>query len=232
MFGVQSFGNGINKEFREQTETNITDLTNLLQAYTIKTSIYSIAKFDISTFIDDSQVRLRGNFNYSVSLYTETTINEFIKTYTQILKQIAKCACNRYNQEQIKIESLSYLDTEQHKQIIHSWNQTDKTYPDNKTIHQLFEEQVEKNPDSIALVYEERKLSYRELNKRANQLANYLRHNHNIIPDTLIVLCLDRSEHMLIAILAALKAGGAYVPIDPNYPEESIYCKILILKWY
>jgi non-ribosomal peptide synthetase component F len=81
---------------------------------------------------------------------------------------------------------------------------------------------VERTPDSIAVVYEGLQLSYLELNERANRLAHYIRHQHNITPDTLIALCLERSEHMLIAILAVLKAGGAYVPLDPSYPDERI----------
>ena len=86
----------------------------------------------------------------------------------------------------------------------------------------MFEEQVEKSPNNIAVVYEDIRLTYRELNDRANQLASYLKQIHDIKPDTLIALCLDRSEYMLIAILGVLKAGGAYVPMDPNYPDERI----------
>ena len=121
-----------------------------------------------------------------------------------------------------EVQDLSYLDQKQYNQIIHSWNNTDKDYPNDKTTHKLFEEQVVRTPDNIAVVYEETKLTYRELNKRANQLANFLRQNHNIKPDTLVVLCLDRSENILIAILAVLKAGGAYVPMDPSYPDQRI----------
>ena len=214
MFGVQNFGT----EFYNQTN----NIANLLQPYTTTTSLYNIAKFDISTFIDDSQIKLRGSFNYAVSLYNEETISGFIETYTEILKQLGRLANNNERQEQTKIEDLSYLNQGQYNQIIYTWNQTEKVYPDNKTIHQLFEEQVENTPNNIAVVYERTKLTYKELNNRANQLANYLRQIHNIKPDTLIALCLDRSEHMLIAILATLKTGAAYVPMDPSYPDDRI----------
>ena len=97
-------------------------------------------------------------------------------------------------------------------------------YPREKTIHQLFEEQVEKTPHNTAIVYEETSLSYQALNQRANQLARFIRNQYQdetgdmLSPDTLIPLCLDRSLEMIIAILAVLKAGGAYVPIDPELP--------------
>ena len=86
----------------------------------------------------------------------------------------------------------------------------------------MFEEQVARTPFAIAVVYEDNRLTYRELNEKANQLAHYLLDIYNIKPDDLIGLCLDRSENMLIAILAALKSGGAYVPMDPSYPDDRI----------
>ena len=103
-------------------------------------------------------------------------------------------------------------------------------YPLDKTIQLLFEEQVEKAPDSIALVFEDQQLTYRELNNRANQLAHYLRDIYKtnyyapLPPDTLIALCIERSLEMVIAILAILKAGAAYVPLEPNYPHDRLIC--------
>ncbi|WP_440994900.1 AMP-binding protein, partial [Cysteiniphilum litorale] len=117
---------------------------------------------------------------------------------------------------------------EEYQTIVYDWNQTDRDYPKDKTIYQLFEEQVKANPDNIALVFEEQALSYNELNNRANQLARYIRQSYKqgtqaeLKPDTLIALCLDRSLEMVISILAVMKAGGAYVPIDPEYPEDRI----------
>ncbi|NDB83360.1 MAG: amino acid adenylation domain-containing protein, partial [Alphaproteobacteria bacterium] len=219
MFGLQSFGNGIDQQPKDQTDAN---LANLLESYRAQDTLYNIAKFDISTFIDDSSEKLQGSFNYATGLYNEETITRFLETYTEILNQVAGLASNAQKQEQTKIQNLVYLSQPQYSQIVETWNKTEKTYPDNKTIHQLFEEQVEKTPDSIAVVYEDTKLSYRELNNKANRLANYLRRDNNILPDTLIVLCLERSEDMLISILAVLKAGAAYVPMDPNYPTERI----------
>jgi non-ribosomal peptide synthetase component F len=135
---------------------------------------------------------------------------------------LARFASDRKKQEETIIAKLDYLDQENYQKIIHEWNDTDKVYPDNKTIGKLFEEQAGRSPDSIAVVYDKIQLTYCELNERANQLANYLITHYKIRSDELIALCLDRSEHMLIAILAVLKAGGAYVPMDPSYPDERI----------
>ncbi|MEI8054865.1 MAG: amino acid adenylation domain-containing protein [bacterium] len=120
------------------------------------------------------------------------------------------------------LKHISLLNKAQYQQIVYDWNKTEKDYPKNKTIHQLFEEQVLKTPNNIAVVYENTKLTYQELNNKANQLAHYLIQNYNIQPDDLIALYLDRSEQMIIAMLGVLKAGGAYVPIDLSYPDERV----------
>ena len=181
---------------------------------------YNVAKFDLETFIDDSDINglLRGVFSYRVSLYKEDSIKRFIDTYITILKQISGLV----EGDNIKLQELSYLSREDRELVLSRWNDTEKEFPYDKTIHQLFEEQVERTPDSIAIVYEDSRLTYQELNERANRLAFYLVTNHNIRPDTLVPLLLDRSEHMLIGILAVLKSGGAYVPMDPGYPDERI----------
>jgi non-ribosomal peptide synthetase component F len=114
-------------------------------------------------------------------------------------------------------------DSEEYQKTVYDWNKSDAPYSDDKTIHQLFEEQVKKTPNNIALVFEGESLTYRTLNERANQLAHYLReqyqqtHHTTLKPDTLIALCLERSFEMVIGILGVLKAGGAYVPVEPSY---------------
>jgi len=120
------------------------------------------------------------------------------------------------------IFKLQNIPHKEYNQLVIDWNKTDKDYPKDKTIQELFEEQVEKTPDNIAVVFEEEQLSYKELNQRANQLAHYIQSQTPIEPDDLIALCLNRGIEMVVGILGALKVGGAYVPIDPNYPEERI----------
>ncbi|NCY26769.1 MAG: hypothetical protein EBX37_18640, partial [Alphaproteobacteria bacterium] len=146
----------------------------------------------------------------------------FIGTYKEILYQISLLANNREIQDQRKISDINYLNRVEHRKVVEEWNATDREYPRDRVIHSIFEEQAEKDPDNVAIVYEGISLSYGELNERANKLANYLLSNHKIMPDNMIALCLDRSEQMIISIIGVLKAGAGYVPIDPDYPEERI----------
>jgi amino acid adenylation domain-containing protein/thioester reductase-like protein len=101
------------------------------------------------------------------------------------------------------------------------WNHTEAKYPMNRCIHQLFESQVEQTPDNVAVRFEGQQLTYRELNRRANQLADYLQ-TLQVSADVLVGICMERSLNMVIGLLGILKAGGAYVPLDPAYPQERL----------
>jgi amino acid adenylation domain-containing protein len=109
---------------------------------------------------------------------------------------------------------------ERHRLMV-EWNATEAAYPREKCVHELFEEQVKKTPEAVALVFEDAVLSYAELNRRANQLAHYLR-ELGVKPDGRVAICLERSPEMIVALLAVWKAGGAYVPLDPAYPVERL----------
>jgi amino acid adenylation domain-containing protein/FkbM family methyltransferase len=113
------------------------------------------------------------------------------------------------------------LPANERQQLLHGWNNTASAYPSDKCVHELFEAQVERTPDARALVFEDRKLSYAELNRQANRLAHYLR-QIGVRPDDRVALCLDRSIEIIVGLLAVLKAGGAYVPLDPTYPAERL----------
>ncbi|MBL8677185.1 MAG: AMP-binding protein, partial [Alphaproteobacteria bacterium] len=215
---------GPDQKTQQQTyEPPKSSLINSLQPYTLKRNMHTVAKFDLSTFIDDNQISLKGCFNYAESLYTKVTVSRYIKTYTEILNKLSNLANNIKKQEQMKISDLSYLNEMQHHQIIYKWNETEKAFPEDKTLQKLFEEQAEQTPNNIAVVHNKIYLTYKELNERANQLANYVKILYELKPDTLIVICLDKSEFMLIAILGVLKAGGAYVPVDPTDPDERLH---------
>ena len=110
---------------------------------------------------------------------------------------------------------------EESDRFLTSWNNTAMEYPQDKCIHQLFEQQVKKTPKSVAVVFEEKQLTYRELNGKANQLARHLQ-DLGVRPEVLVGLCIDRSLDMVIAMLGILKAGAAYVPLDPAYPMERL----------
>jgi amino acid adenylation domain-containing protein len=105
--------------------------------------------------------------------------------------------------------------------VLRQWNATDADYPRNACMHQLFEAQVARTPEAIALVHDQTRLTYHDLNQRANRLAHYLR-TQGIGPDMRVGICVERSVDMMVAMLATLKAGGAYVPLDPRYPPERL----------
>jgi len=117
-------------------------------------------------------------------------------------------------------QCLTQISPEQHQFLV-GWNDTKTDYPKNQCIQQLFEEQVKKFPDAIALVSNDQQLTYRELNARANQLAHYL-HKLDVRPDALVGICMERSMEMIVGVLGILKAGGAYVPLNPSYPGERL----------
>ncbi|QEI42775.1 Linear gramicidin synthase subunit D [Dolichospermum sp. UHCC 0315A] len=119
-----------------------------------------------------------------------------------------------------KLSEIDILTTEERKQLIRKWNNTEIQYSQ-KCIHQLFEEQVERSPDAIAVVFDNQQLTYRHLNERANQLAHYLQ-KLGVKPELLVGICIERSLEMIVGLLGILKAGGAYVPLDPSYPKERL----------
>ena len=119
------------------------------------------------------------------------------------------------------VRTLEILPSDERHRLLCEWNDTRAEFPADKCVHQLFEEQVERSPDAVAVVFEEDSLSYAELNARANRLAHYLQ-ELGVKPDDRVALCVDRSLEMVVALLAVLKAGGAYVPLDPAYPPERL----------
>ena len=155
---------------------------------------------DLSLFLSEHNDHILGSFNYATSLFNPETIERISIHYQEILKQLV------IDQNQT-IQSYQILTAEEYQTIVYDWNQTDKAYPKDKTIYQLFQEQVIKTPDHIAIVFEDKEMTYQELNEQSNQLARYIRkqyqlkHHEGLKPDTLIALCLDRSIEMIIAIL-------------------------------
>ncbi|MFI4982349.1 MAG: amino acid adenylation domain-containing protein, partial [Nevskiales bacterium] len=107
------------------------------------------------------------------------------------------------------------------RQLLEEFNATEQAYPQDRLIHQLFEEQAKEHPEAIAVSYESEQLTYAELNQRANQLAHHLI-KQGIVPDSLVAICVERGLEMIVGLLGILKAGGAYVPVDPGYPAERI----------
>src|SRR6202041_2516943 len=119
------------------------------------------------------------------------------------------------------VRTLPMLPASERHRVLYEWNDTGTRFPSDKCVHELFEEQVARTPDAVAVVFEDDQLSYAELNRRANRLAHYLR-ELGVGPDDRVALCVERSFEMIVALLAVLKAGGAYVPLDPAYPVERL----------
>ncbi|RUR75343.1 non-ribosomal peptide synthetase [Chlorogloeopsis fritschii PCC 9212] len=172
------------------------------------------AKFDLTVFMEDTEQGLVATLEYNTDLFNADTIHRMLGHFQTLLQGIV-CYPN------IGIAELPLLTEFERHQLLVEWNNTQKNYPQNLCIHQLFEQQVERTPDAIALIFDNQKLTYRELNERANKLAHYLK-TLDVKPEVLVGICMQRSLEMVIGILAIIKAGGAYVPLDPTYPNERL----------
>ncbi|MBW4630838.1 MAG: amino acid adenylation domain-containing protein [Iphinoe sp. HA4291-MV1] len=142
-------------------------------------------------------------------------------TITRMLGHLQALLLSMVANPQQRLINLSLLTSPERHQLLVEWNNTQVDYPQDQCIHQLFEAQVELTPDAVAVVFEEEQLTYRELNRQANQLARYLQ-KVGVEPLVLMGICTERSLDMVIGVLGILKAGGAYVPLDPAYPHERL----------
>lgn len=172
------------------------------------------AAFDLDLAIIETGSEFHFCWQYNTDLFEATTVERIAGNYRTLLLSILT------NPEQ-SISALPLLTEAEQYQFLVEWNNTTKAYSLAQGIHQLFEEQVRKTPDALAVLYEDEQLTYTELNAKANQLAHYLR-TLGVGPDVLVGICVERSPLMLIGLLAILKAGGAYVPLDPAYPAERL----------
>ena len=177
------------------------------------------AKFDLTLSMEETEAGLIGYWEYNRDLFAPATIHRLMGYFKTVLEGIIAHPKARIGEVPLLTE------TEQH-QLLVEWNDTKVEYPQDKCIHQLFEEQVERTPDAVAVVFEEEKLTYRELNTKANQLAHYLQ-SLGVGAEVLVGICCDRSLETIVGILGILKAGGAYVPLDPNSPPERLTYQIL-----
>ncbi|WP_235526606.1 non-ribosomal peptide synthetase [Nostoc piscinale] len=172
------------------------------------------SKFDLSLSMWQTQQGLIGSWEYNSDLFATETIARMISHFQTLLAAIV-------TDPHQKVGELPLLTPSERHHLLVEWNDTQVDYPVDKCIHQLFEEQVEKTPDAVAVVFENQKLTYHQLNCRANQLAHYLR-SLGVKPDVLVGICVERSLDMAIALLGILKAGGAYLPLDSEYPQDRL----------
>lgn len=172
------------------------------------------AKFDFTLIMVETAEGLAGTLEYSTDLFEATTIKRLIGHFQTLLAGIVA------NSEQ-QLSHLPLLtEPEKHKLLV-EWNNTKTEHEQNRCIHQLFEQQVEKTPDAVAVVFNNEQLTYQQLNQQANQLAHHLQ-KLGIKPETPVGICVERSIAMLVGLLGIIKAGGAYVPLDPAYPKERL----------
>ncbi|OIN85121.1 non-ribosomal peptide synthetase [Francisella sp. TX07-6608] len=201
-------------QFNLETEETYNLPYNQAQIYSHSGYVKHGLYFEID--LKNDEILCRVEFN---NKYDRDFIDTLISGYKNLLSHL-DILLNK------KISEISIIDDEQFKQILAISNGGYQEYSQDKTIHQLFEEQVAKTPDNIAVVFEDKQLTYKELNEKSNQLARYIKDkyrsiiNQELQPDTLIALYLDRSLEMIISILAVLKAGAAYVPISPDFPSD------------
>ncbi|MZI95888.1 amino acid adenylation domain-containing protein [Vibrio sp. CAIM 722] len=172
------------------------------------------AQFDLSLSLGWSGANIEGDIRYPTSLFKRSTIEQYLNCWRQLLGQwIAN--------DQQSIDQVTLLDDTHYQQVTRDFNGDKQSYPVTECIHQRFEAMAQRYPNNVAVSFEQQTLSYRVLNEQANQLAHWLR-AQGVGPDSRVAIALQRSETLLVAILATLKAGGAYVPLDPNYPQERL----------
>ncbi|PSL45672.1 non-ribosomal peptide synthase protein (TIGR01720 family)/amino acid adenylation domain-containing protein/thioester reductase-like protein [Chitinophaga niastensis] len=172
------------------------------------------AKFDLTVDVMTTDTGLRLRVEYCSDLYDAATIARMMDHYLVLLHGVVA------HPDQ-QISTLPMLTAAEEQQLLVEFNNTDRTYPLDKSVIDLFEEQAADSPDAPAVLFEGQQYTYRQLNEKANQLAHYLR-NKGVMENVLVPVCMTRSLEMITAILGILKAGGTYVPVDPAYPEARI----------
>jgi non-ribosomal peptide synthetase component F len=171
-------------------------------------------KFDLTLSLVDTETEVTGWLEYSTDLFDAATIERMSQHLETLLEGIAAAPEQR-------LSDLPFLTAAEREQLLTGWNRTQHDFARVKCIHEEFEEQVRTTPDAVAVIFEGEQLSYRELNRRANQLAHYLV-GLGAGPEVLVGICMERSLDLMVAVLGVLKAGGAYFPLDPGFPRQRL----------
>ncbi|HEX8613864.1 MAG TPA: amino acid adenylation domain-containing protein [Telluria sp.] len=172
------------------------------------------ATVDLSLDLEECDGPIVGSMTFASALFERSTIERHLSCFKLLLAGMA-------HDDTCAIDRIDILSDAERAQVLRGWNRTRRDYRQDLCIHQIIEEQAQATPHAVAVEFDESRLTYRELNEQANQLAHYLR-TRGVGPDERVALCLERSLEMVVAILAVLKAGGAYVPLDPAYPPERL----------
>ncbi|MBR1254338.1 amino acid adenylation domain-containing protein [Bradyrhizobium sp. AUGA SZCCT0240] len=180
----------------------------------ITDTVLNKVKFDLELNLGEAGGRIIGALNYATALFDEATIKRHRDYLLAVLRAMVA------DSDQV-VDRIDVTDASERELVLKSWNQTAAPFPSEHCIHELFAEQARKAPEATALVHEDIRLSYGELDARANQLARYLI-GRGVGPDQPVAICLERGIAMIVSLLAVLKAGGAYLPLDPAYPAERL----------
>ncbi|MGA4254993.1 amino acid adenylation domain-containing protein, partial [Ralstonia nicotianae] len=172
------------------------------------------AKFDLTLELRETSEGLTGSLDYATALFDRETIERYLGYLHRLLAAMVE------NDSQ-EVSRIALLDEDERVRLLESWNETAAAYPDASTIQGLFEAQVRRTPEAIAVEHEGRQVSYAELNARANRVAHALI-GLGVGPDARVGLCAERSVELVIGLLGILKAGGGYVPLDPSYPQDRL----------
>ena len=172
------------------------------------------SKFELGLYITETKDGLKGAVEYNTDLFQRRSIENFTEHFQQLLESVVMAP----DQQVVELKILSVAEE---KMLLSDFSGVEINYPRSKTVVGIFEEQVAKYPDNIAISLGDQEINYSDLNMQANRLAGLLI-KKGITSDTLVPVCIDRSINMIVSMLAVLKAGGAYVPVDPDYPEDRI----------
>ncbi len=172
------------------------------------------ALFDLSLDIEETAEGLRGSFEYNTDLFDAATIRRMAGHFETLL-------AGALDQPEQPIATLPLMPEAERQQMLAIGRGPTRDYPRDVCVHHLFEAQAARTPEALAVIHEDRRLTYADLNRKANQLAHYLQ-TLGVEPETPVGLYVERSPEMIVGLLGILKAGGTYVPLDPAYPPERL----------
>lgn len=202
------------KELVQESMESMENANRSKELTLLSSNVFDQTTFDLSVVIYPAET-IRIKFSYDGNLFDEQFINRLKDHLAQIIRQMIK------DPKQL-VSGIDYLTVREKEQLLETFNNTATAFPHDKTIVELFEEQAAKTPDNHAVIFENTKLTYRELNEKANRLAAFLQKTHAVAEGDLVGIVLGRTEWAIISMLAVLKTGAAYVPVDPEYPQERI----------
>ncbi len=224
MFIMQNITSKADNQSNDATDIPVGNQSKQTSSPNYNANIPETSKFDLTLIAVEAGRELVFSFQYCTKIFKKETIERFIIYFKKLASSIAE------NPEK-KLSQIHMISEEEKKQILYDFNDTREGYPKDKTLHQLFEEQVEKKPDNIALIgmgygawsieLSKVSITYRELNKKSDQLVPYLM-KKGVQSDTIVGIMVERSVEMVIGILGILKTGSSYLPIDPTYLGERI----------